>query len=82
MVDLVGDKRLITIFQEYLYDAGFLEAITIPAPYLPIIKFQKSPTRYVPLEDLSLGEKCGTILSIILLQKEEPRVLIIDTPES
>ncbi len=75
------DKRVVSILHTKRIDEGFMNAIMQPVPHLPRIQLLKD-LKHEQLEELSLGEKCGTILSIILLQKSNPRILIIDTPES
>ena len=47
-------------------------------PDLPVITL-KVGDEYKPVSDLSLGQKCTTLLSILMLQSKIP--LIIDTPE-
>jgi len=76
-----SDQKIYAAFHSKRTDEGFVQALIQPAPFYPKIQLLKE-SQYEILEELSLGEKCGTILSIILLQKSNPRVLIIDTPES
>ena len=58
---------------DHLYD---LQNIDLPDK--PIIQL-KVGSNYKPIYELSLGQRCTTILSILLLQSKIP--LILDTPE-
>lgn len=56
------------------------EVQTIKMEDIPNISLKKEGEYdYTPLKDLSFGEKCSAVLSIVLLNKEYP--LIIDQPE-
>lgn len=57
-----------------------LELQTIDTPDFPTISLQRSEDNaFVPLQQLSIGERCSVVLTIALLEKNRP--LIIDQPE-
>lgn len=45
----------------------------------PSIKFQKEDSKYYPLKELSVGQKCTALLIIALLEGKMP--VVIDQPE-
>ena len=72
-VSLAYRNKLALIPDEVLY---MLEVFRIPD--LPIIELRVGD-QYKPLSDLSVGQKCTAILSLILVDRTTP--LIIDQPE-
>lgn len=66
-------RRLATLPDDVLYE---LELYRVPD--LPVIKLRVGD-RDKPLHELSVGQKCTAILSLILVERETP--LIIDQPE-
>ena len=66
-------RRLSALPDEVLYD---LETYRVPD--LPIIKLRVGEQDR-PLADLSVGQKCTAILSLILVERKTP--LVIDQPE-
>lgn len=56
----------------------FILIQSVLMPDLPVITL-KVGDEYKPVSELSLGQKCTTLLSILMLQSKIP--LIIDTPE-
>ena len=56
-----------------------MEIERIPIPDLPEIRALRDGDTYVSLDDLSVGEKCSTILTIALHDHSKP--LVIDQPE-
>ena len=66
-------RRLATLPDETLYA---LETYRVPD--LPVIKLRVGD-QDKPLADLSVGQKCTAILSLILVERETP--LVIDQPE-
>jgi len=66
-------RRLASLPDETLYA---LETYSVPD--LPVIKLRVGD-QDKPLTDLSVGQKCTAILSLILVERETP--LIIDQPE-
>jgi len=66
-------RRLASLPDETLYA---LETYSVPD--LPVIQLRVGD-QYKPLSDLSVGQKCTAILSLILVERKTP--LIIDQPE-
>ncbi|NPA72100.1 MAG: hypothetical protein GXO35_04650 [Gammaproteobacteria bacterium] len=66
-------RRLATLPDETLYA---LETYRVPD--LPVIKLRVGE-QYKPLSELSIGQKCTAILSLILMERKTP--LVIDQPE-
>lgn len=66
-------RRLAGLSDEVLYE---LEIFSVPDTFVIELRVGE---RYRPLNELSVGQKCTAILSLILLERKVP--LIIDQPE-